>query len=72
VTRRALLAAAAFVAAIYVTWQHDPVRKAITFDNQVYYYIAEQVADGVLRSEQAEQLAAQVMKGTARAVYQLP
>jgi hypothetical protein len=47
VTRRGILVAAAFAAAVYVSWLHDPVRKGLSFDNQVYYYIADQVADGV-------------------------
>lgn len=44
---RKLLVFFAFAAGLYATWLHEPLSKPLTFDNQVYYYMAERVATGV-------------------------
>ena len=45
--RRAVHLAAFFLLGLYANWASAPLTRPITIDNQVYYYIAEQVADGV-------------------------
>jgi hypothetical protein len=35
-----------FVAAAYVCWLEDPVHRAVTMDNKIYYFVSERVASG--------------------------
>jgi hypothetical protein len=44
---RKLLVAFAFVVGLHQTYLHEPLNKPLTFDNQVYYYMAERAAGGV-------------------------
>jgi len=45
--KAALFALVFFAAGAWMCWQHQPLRKPFTIDNQIYFYMAERVASGV-------------------------